>query len=272
MISEIHQIYWGGGQWYLSPTKLLGGSMTSEPHQYIGGLNDIWARSKILGGGGAQWYLSPTKILGRLNDIQAPPHIGGGGAQWYPRSTHNIGGGAEWYLGPTKNMGGGAHWYLSLPKYFFGLNDMRDPMSEPPPPLPKWISINCLYFNGKSVDYRYTWVSCLEYNDWGGGGLMISEPRNKYWGRLNDIWAPLKILGLNVSEPLRAQWYLSPTQKLGGLMISISPAKNIGGGGGSMISEPPNIFIGGLPPPPPPQAPRFLSLCIMYTKSITIRN
>ena len=100
---------------------------------------------------------------------------------------------------------------------------------------------------------------------------MISEPRNKYWGRLNDIWAPLKILGAQcsmVSEPLRAQWYLSPTKKLGGSMISISPAKNIGGGGSSMISEPPPqyfFFLGGgggaagcapSPPPPPPPVPK----------------
>ena len=69
-----------------------------------------------------------------------------------------------------------------------------------------------------------------------------------------------------VSEPLGAQWYLSPTKKLGGLMIYISPAKNIGGL--NDIWAPPNIFIRGGAPPPP----RFLSLCIMYTKSIQSWN
>ena len=54
-----------------------------------------------------------------------------------------------------------------------------------------------------------------------------------------------------VSEPLRAQWYLSPTKKLGGSMISISPAKNIGGLN-DIWAPPPNIFLGAAPPPPPP--------------------
>ena len=77
MISEIHQIYWGG-QWYLSPIKLLGGSMTSEPHQNIGG--------------GGSMISEPHQNIGGLNEIWAPPKY------W---------GGAQWYLSPIKNIGGG---------------------------------------------------------------------------------------------------------------------------------------------------------------------
>ena len=134
MISEIHPNI-EGGQWYLSPTKLLGGSMTSEPHLNIF-LGAQWYLSPVKGYWGAQWYLSTTKILGRLNDIRAPPTYWGGGAKWYPRSTQNMGGGLNDIWAPPKILGGGLNDIWALPKYIWvgGLNDMRDPMSEPPPP------------------------------------------------------------------------------------------------------------------------------------------
>ena len=68
--------------------------MISEPHQNIGGLNEIWAPPKYFLGGlndiwgpikkywGAQWYLSPIKNIGGLNDIWAHQNIGE--AQWHP--------------------------------------------------------------------------------------------------------------------------------------------------------------------------------------------
>ena len=210
MTSEPHQNIGGGGSMISEPHQILGGSMKFEPHQNI---FFFWG-----GGGGAQWYLSPIKNIGGGGSMISEPHqnigeaqwypsptniLGGGGAQWYPRSTQNIGGGgAQWYLGPTKILGGGGSMISEPYQNIFWASMICEIRCLSPPPLPKQVFIKCLYLNGKSVDYRYTWVSCLEYNDWGGGGLMISEPRNKYWGRLNDIWAPLKILG--------AQWYLSP--------------------------------------------------------------
>ena len=177
------QKYRGAPWCYPSPIKISGGSvMLSEPHQ------------KQLGGGADDIWAPPTYGVG-LKDIWAPPKYGGGGVLNDIRVPPK-------YLGIS--MISEIHQI-----YFFGsmICEIRclSPPPPSPPPLPppkKKIFIKCLYLNGKSVDYRYTWASCLEHNGWGGEGLMISEPRNKYRGRLNDIWAPLKQLG--------AQWYLSP--------------------------------------------------------------
>ena len=114
--------------------------MTSEPHQNIGGgggLNDIWASSKILGGG-AQWYprsntnsggsiiSEPHKNIGGLRDvIRAPPKTIGGGGLMISEPHQNIGGGSK-ISEPHQTMGG-AQWYQSPAKIFGGLNDIRDP-------------------------------------------------------------------------------------------------------------------------------------------------
>ena len=119
MISEHHQKYWGGAQWYPRSNTNSGGSIISEPHKNIGGLRDvIRAPPKTIGGGGlmisephqniggggAQRYLSPTKIWGVLNDIRVPPKYLG--VSMSPRSGHQIWGGGQWYLSPTKLLGG----------------------------------------------------------------------------------------------------------------------------------------------------------------------
>ena len=64
------------------------------------------------------------------------------------------------------------------------------------------------------------------HQNMGGGGSMISEHHQKYWGgELNDIRDPTQIV--------EAQLYPSPTNISGGsVMLSEPHQKQLGGGGG----------------------------------------